>query len=186
MPLLQDLLLVVILHGNNVRMKLHVREAMRPDEEFKASVTRATDAARARVATDEANRLEEMRRRRARAAVDEDVADELAVEKRYGSDPLYPRTFAERHLHATKNWLQDPKQSQRIILVTLHSLKVLVRRKAVARIFETVNDQNRLAGQHGLSYRLGETAADSGAWYEPSSRNVARATSAANFPDGQH
>ncbi len=177
MPLLQDLLFGSYLARKQRENEVARAEAMRPDEEFKASVTRATDAARARVATEEANRLEEMRRRRARAAVDEDVADELAVEKRYGSDPLYPRTSRGATSARNEELATGSKAKSAYNIGYTPFAEGIGATEGSRKNLETVNDRNRLAGQYGLSYRLGETAADSELARNLAAANVARATS---------
>lgn len=178
MPLLQDLLFGSYLARKQRENEVARAEAMRPDVEFKASVTRATDAARARVATEEANRLEEMRRRRERNRTSEDVADELAVEKQYGGDPLYPRTSRGAIAARNEELATGSKAKSAYNIGYTPFAEGIGAMEGSRKNLETVNDRNRLAGQYGVSYRLGETSADSELARNIAAANVARATSA--------
>jgi hypothetical protein len=178
MPLLQDLLFGSYLARKQRENEVARAEAMRPDEEFKAGVTRATDAARVKVAAEQADWLEEMRRRRERKKPKEDTEDELNVETQYGQNPLYPRTSRGATAARNEELATGSKARSEFNLGYIPFARGIGDMEGSRKNLETVNDRNRLAGQYGVSYRLGETAADSELARHVAAANVARATSA--------
>ncbi len=177
MPILQDLIFGDYLARKRREHNAALLDSQRPDVEFKAGVDRATEVARLRAATEEADRLAGMRRKRERNKLSEDTADEIGVASRYGSDPLYPSTTAgadaarRRELATGSNAKSEYNIGYTPFANDIGALEGSRKR------LETTNERSKLAGRYGLSYRIGETEADAEAARNEALAAVARGTS---------